>query len=340
LQRKNATQEANLRDKIAQADTNAAQKEQKLQASLAKVDANEARRVLAISDRIARLQAQSGGSSVAAMDLGFVHTDSIGTPRKITKASDNSLLWNLSPDDPWGGSLPDASSTITYNLRFAGQYYDSETGLHNNGFRVYCPSCGGRYLQPDPLGLAGGIHRYNYTPGDPINKTDSLGLLPDPISLASTAADVAAIGADLAAGEYGAATVDVGVAGVDALLTAYSPVPGSSQAGNLLRSYRLLKKLSNAKKTAQACETAVKETKWVLGSFKSETKWTNQLQKRGWTKDQITEAIERGEQFATENLVNKGNAATRYVNPTTGQSVVIDNVTNEVLHVGGPDFKY
>jgi len=173
---KKAIQEANLRDKIAQAETNSAQKEQKLQASLAKVDANEARRVLAISDRIARLQAQGGsGSSVAAMDLGFVHTDAIGTPRKITRASDNSLLWSLSPDDAWGGNLPDASSTITYNLRYAGQFYDSETGLHNNGYRAYCPACG-RYLQPDPVGLIGGMHRYNYANGDPLNNVDPLGL--------------------------------------------------------------------------------------------------------------------------------------------------------------------
>jgi hypothetical protein len=64
------------------------------------------------------------------------------------------------------------------------------------------------------------------------------------------------------------------------------------------------------------------------------------MSKRGWTKDQITDAISKGERFAAENLVNPGNAATRYVHPETGQSVVIDAVTKEVLHVGGPGFKY
>jgi hypothetical protein len=40
--------------------------------------------------------------------------------------------------------------------------------------------------------------------------------------------------------------------------------------------------------------------------------------------------------------VNKatGNPATRYVHPNTGQSVVIDDVTGQVIHVGGPRFKY
>jgi hypothetical protein len=35
-----------------------------------------------------------------------------------------------------------------------------------------------------------------------------------------------------------------------------------------------------------------------------------------------------------------GNPAIRYVDPETGQSVVVDTVTDEVIHVGGPGFKY
>ena len=85
---------------------------------------------------------------------------------------------------------------------------------------------------------------------------------------------------------------------------------------------------------------AAKGGKWVYGGFKSSTKWANQLSKRGWTEKQIGEAIAKGKQFNAVNNVNKANAATRYVHPTTGQSVVIDNVTKELLHVGGKGFKY
>jgi len=64
------------------------------------------------------------------------------------------------------------------------------------------------------------------------------------------------------------------------------------------------------------------------------------MAQRGWTPEQITQAMRKGREFAAENLVNKGNAATRYLHPETGRSVVIDDVTKEVLHVGGEGFKY
>lgn len=48
---------------------------------------------------------------------------------------------------------------------------------HDNGFRTYDPAIGG-YIQPDPIGLAGGSYStYTYTNGNPISRTDPLGLL-------------------------------------------------------------------------------------------------------------------------------------------------------------------
>jgi len=80
--------------------------------------------------------------------------------------------------------------------------------------------------------------------------------------------------------------------------------------------------------------------KWVLGAGRSAAKWARQFEKRGWTAEAVTEALEKGERFAAENLVNKGNSATRYVHPETGRSVVIDDKTREVIHVGGDGSKY
>lgn len=77
---------------------------------------------------------------------------------------------------------------------------------------------------------------------------------------------------------------------------------------------------------------------WIYGSHKSMQKWINQMQKRGWTPEQITEAIEGKLSFPSPNLVNPANTATRYVHPATGRYVVVDDVTNELLQVGGRGF--
>lgn len=66
------------------------------------------------------------------------------------------------------------SAKIEQNLRFQGQYFDSETGLHYNRFRYYDPECG-RYLSQDPIGLNGGDNLYQYA-SDPIDIIDPFGL--------------------------------------------------------------------------------------------------------------------------------------------------------------------
>lgn len=64
------------------------------------------------------------------------------------------------------------------------------------------------------------------------------------------------------------------------------------------------------------------------------------MKQRGWTPDQITEAIQGGQKLPATNLVNSGNTATRYIHPITGRSVVVDDITEEVIHVGGDGFVY
>ena len=65
---------------------------------------------------------------------------------------------------------------IEFHLRFSGQYSDSETGLFYNYYRYYNPIIG-RYIQPDPIGLAGGFDLYAYVGQNPINGIDPLGLV-------------------------------------------------------------------------------------------------------------------------------------------------------------------
>jgi RHS repeat-associated protein len=93
----------------------------------------------------------------------------------MTDANQN-IVWQASYT-PFGKATVEVN-TVENNIRFPGQYFDAETGLHYNYFRDYDPEIG-RYIQSDPIGLAGGINTYGYVEGNPINATDFYGLISD-----------------------------------------------------------------------------------------------------------------------------------------------------------------
>ncbi|MDC4693056.1 hypothetical protein NQ791_17875, partial [Acinetobacter baumannii] len=66
------------------------------------------------------------------------------------------------------------SEIISNNIRFQGQYFDEETGLHYNRYRYYSPYVG-RFVSKDPIGLLGGFNVYKYAP-NPVAWVDVLGL--------------------------------------------------------------------------------------------------------------------------------------------------------------------
>jgi RHS repeat-associated protein len=109
----------------------------------------------------------------------YVYADHINTPRVITRASDNQMVWRWDNTDPFGVTQPNTNpaglGAFTYNPRFPGQVYDAETGLHYNYHRHY-DSATGRYTTSDPIGLEGGLNTYAYVNGNPVNFIDPLGL--------------------------------------------------------------------------------------------------------------------------------------------------------------------
>jgi RHS repeat-associated protein len=60
------------------------------------------------------------------------------------------------------------------DLRFPGQWFQSEAGLHQNWMRDYDPTTG-RYLQADPLGLVDGASVYGYALQNPGRYVDPRG---------------------------------------------------------------------------------------------------------------------------------------------------------------------
>jgi RHS repeat-associated protein len=123
----------------------------------------------------------------------MIHNDHLATPQKMTDSS-GTVVW--SADYKPFGEATVTVSTITNNLRFPGQYYDAETGLHQNKWRDY-NFTSGRYVESDPLHLGSlsmfrhinpdkainaytmapqRLHLYVYVLNGPIDKIDPTGL--------------------------------------------------------------------------------------------------------------------------------------------------------------------
>ena len=104
--------------------------------------------------------------------LYYYHLDHLGTPQEVSDHQGN-IVW--SGNYRAYGSLAVAQENAVENhLRFQGQYFDDESGLHYNRFRYYDPQVG-RFINQDPIGLLGGINNYQYVP-NPVGWVDPFGL--------------------------------------------------------------------------------------------------------------------------------------------------------------------
>ncbi len=104
-------------------------------------------------------------------EIYYYQLDQLGTPISVTDTN-NRIVWQASYSV--FGKATVTRNEIDNPLRFQGQYFDSETGLHYNHFRYYDPDTG-RFISQDPIGLLGGINHYQYAPNH-INWVDPLGL--------------------------------------------------------------------------------------------------------------------------------------------------------------------
>jgi len=80
-------------------------------------------------------------------------------------------VWDVAVD-PWG--KPTMLATPIQTISLPGQWYASESGLHQNWMRDYDPTTG-RYIEADPLGINAGANLYPYVSSNPLNLTDRKG---------------------------------------------------------------------------------------------------------------------------------------------------------------------
>jgi RHS repeat-associated protein len=148
------------------------------------------------SARYIYLPTASGPMPVAAI-YGTKHyaiqSDHLNTPRRLVQ-SDGQVAWQWAYS-AFGDEQPTIAKnrfantalnqsfgsttvpSVTFNLRYPGQYFDQESGLHYNYHRSYSATTG-RYTQSDPIGLDGGWNRFGYVGQNPLSFTDPLGLNP------------------------------------------------------------------------------------------------------------------------------------------------------------------
>jgi RHS repeat-associated protein len=110
------------------------------------------------------------------------HNDLNGLPQELSSEGEfvwkaTYKVWGNVATEEWTGEYQHAQQLgETQNLRFQGQYYDQETGLHYNTFRFFDPDVG-RFTSTDPISLEGGHNLYAYAP-NPIEYSDPWGLTP------------------------------------------------------------------------------------------------------------------------------------------------------------------
>ncbi len=167
---------------------------------LAEYDGSGARTVrYAYAGSFAPVQVAYKNSS--GEDVYDVHSDHLDTPRLLTDSS-GAVVWREA-HEAFGKAVLDPANTVTFNVRFPGQYFDAESGLHDNRFRTYDPAIG-RYVSVDPIGQyaaiardgampqlfvqpgnpdpelldlsSAGPHLYAYGGSDPVGAVDPLGL--------------------------------------------------------------------------------------------------------------------------------------------------------------------
>jgi RHS repeat-associated protein len=265
----------------------------------------------------------------------YIHHDQLGSTRLLTDSSGATTgTFTYSPY----GALQASSGNATTPFGYAGQYTDPATGLQYDRARDYDPTTG-QFITRDPL-QAITQAPYTYANDNPLSETDPSGRFAGAAAGCAIGESVDPFGGCVPGAVAGTVASGIVAAGA-AIFSLFSDDSNSGDSTD--------QTASNADSGAIECTPSDQPFLNPLSTEDASTaapdlanlspKIERDLIKRGWTPQEIQEAYDNGEQIPAVNKAN-GAAATRYVNPTTGKSVVIENDTGQVIHVGGSGFKY
>ena len=120
---------------------------------------------------------EAGNPPAPLRDFYYYQCDHLGTPMELTDEQ-GSIAWEANYK-AWGEAriaISEAARKVKLKnpIRFQGQYFDDESGLHYDRFRYYDPVVG-RFVSKDPIRLQGGINLHEYAP-NPTVWVDPFGL--------------------------------------------------------------------------------------------------------------------------------------------------------------------
>jgi RHS repeat-associated protein len=128
---------------------------------------------------ITQTRTGSGNTLNVKTNVSYIYADHIDTPRVVVRSSDHAIQWRWDQAEAYGNTPPNDNpnslGAFVFNLRFPGQLFDAESNLVYNHHRYYDASTG-RYVQSDPIGVAGGINTYAYVGASPVSALDPSGL--------------------------------------------------------------------------------------------------------------------------------------------------------------------
>ncbi len=124
------------------------------------------------TDPVFKRDITTAGASQTSATHHYLN-DHLGTPQKLVDSA-GTTVW-AARADAFGETQVQPGATVVNNLRFPGQYFDAETGRHQNYFRDYQAQVG-RYTRRDPVGLQAGPNEFIYADGRPLKFADPLGL--------------------------------------------------------------------------------------------------------------------------------------------------------------------